>query len=194
MRIHLDKGKSSVSLEARLDNESEVLEERHHVVGCSIRRQVSHVACGLPIRGLAQHHVVAAHAMSRELVVSERRRWRHAHSLHRLLLSNGWLALLVGPIASDGPGAQPFAVHGAQRLFSLGPIAEGYKAVTTSASSLHIPHDASFRDGAEGRECLCENFVVDLVGEIADEDVKVARSVFLARSVGLVRPVDSNFL
>jgi hypothetical protein len=41
---------------------------------------------------------------------------------------------------------------------------------------------------------LEKDLIVDLVGEIADEDVEVVRRVFLGRVVRLVGPVDANFL
>lgn len=88
MSVHFDKSKTSISLETRLDDESEVLEERDDVIGCSVWRQVSNVTSGLPIRRLVQDHLVTCYTMCWELMVAERRRRRHAHGLHRLLLSN----------------------------------------------------------------------------------------------------------
>jgi hypothetical protein len=41
---------------------------------------------------------------------------------------------------------------------------------------------------------LEKDLIVDLVGEIADENVEVVRRIFLGRVVGLVGPVDANFL
>jgi hypothetical protein len=41
---------------------------------------------------------------------------------------------------------------------------------------------------------LHENLVINFVGEVADEDVEVARRVLLVGGVGLVRPVDPDFL
>ena len=39
-----------------------------------------------------------------------------------------------------------------------------------------------------------KDFIVDFVAQITDEDVEMVRSVFLVRSIGLVGPVDANFL
>jgi hypothetical protein len=39
-----------------------------------------------------------------------------------------------------------------------------------------------------------ENFVVDLIRKIADEDMKVIASIFLVGLVGLVCPIDTDFL
>ena len=39
-----------------------------------------------------------------------------------------------------------------------------------------------------------QDLIVDLVGEIADEDVEVVGSVFLGIVVGLIRPVDADLL
>lgn len=39
-----------------------------------------------------------------------------------------------------------------------------------------------------------KDFIVDLVGKVTDEDMEVVSSVFLARLVGLICPVDTNFL
>jgi len=41
---------------------------------------------------------------------------------------------------------------------------------------------------------LEQNLIVDLVRQISDKDVEVLRSVFFASVVGLVSPVDTNFL
>lgn len=39
-----------------------------------------------------------------------------------------------------------------------------------------------------------ENLVVDLVGQVTNEDVEVARCILLVSCVGLISPVDSNLL
>lgn len=117
--IHLDKGEAAVGLESRFDNESKVLEKGNHVIGGGIGCQIAHIASSLPVRSLVQNHIVTAHAVSRELMVTKGSRGSQAHSLHRLLLCNGRLPLLVGPVASNSSRAQPLAIHRAQCLFSI---------------------------------------------------------------------------
>ena len=39
-----------------------------------------------------------------------------------------------------------------------------------------------------------QDFVVDFITQVADEDMEVARSILLAGAVGLVCPVDTYFL
>jgi len=41
---------------------------------------------------------------------------------------------------------------------------------------------------------LEENLIVDFVREIADKDVKVVGGIFLVGGVGLVSPIDADFL
>lgn len=86
MRIHLDECETTISLEARLDNVTEVLEERNEVVLGSVRGEVADVACGLPSGSLLDNHVVALDAVGWEVVVTKRSRGSHAHGRHGLLL------------------------------------------------------------------------------------------------------------
>jgi len=41
---------------------------------------------------------------------------------------------------------------------------------------------------------LEKDFIIDFIAEIPDEDVEVIGGVFLVRCVGLVGPIDPNFL
>ena len=194
VRVHLDKRKASVGLEPGLDDVAKVLEQRHDFGRRRVRRQVADVDGGLPVRGLAQYDFVASGAVGGELVVAERGRRRQAHRRHCLLLGDGWLALLVGPVAADGPGSEPLAVHGAESLLRIGAVSERDESIPTRSASFHIPHDASLGDRSEGRESLCQDLVVDLVGQIAHEDVEVVRRILLVGGIGLVSPVDADFL
>lgn len=101
MGVHLDKSETSVGLEARLDDKPKVLEERNDVIRGGVRSEVADIACSLPVGSLSEDNIIAADAMCRELVVAEGSSRRQAHSLHRLLLSHGRLALLVGPVAAN---------------------------------------------------------------------------------------------
>ncbi len=192
--VHLDKSKATVRLEARLNNIAKVLEQGDNVVGGRVGRQVANIDGSLPVRRLSLNDVVATDTMGGELVVAKGGGGRQAHSLHRLLLSHGWLSLLVGPVATDGTRAEPLAVHGAQGLLSLGAVTEGNEPVATGAARLHVPHNTGLGNGAEGGESLGEDFIVDLIGKVTNENVKVARGIFLAVGVGLVGPVDTDFL
>lgn len=192
--IHLDEGEASIGLEASLGDIAEVLEQRYEVRLSCVRSEVADVARRLPLGSLLYDHVIALHTVGREMVVAERSGRRHTHGGHGLLLGDGRLALLVCPIAANGTRTKPLAVHGAEGSLGVGAVAEGDKTVAARPTCLHIPHDAGFGDGAKGGEGLEENLVVDLVGQIADEDVEVVRGVFLGGVVGLVGPVDANFL
>ncbi len=113
---------------------------------------------------------------------------------HGLLLRDRRLSFLVGPVAANSSRAKPFAVHGAERTIGISTITECHKAIATGPARLHVPHDTSFRYGAKGGKCLEENLIVDFVGQVADEDVEVTGGIFLGGVVGLVCPVDTNFL
>ena len=194
MCVHLDEGESAVGLEARFDDETKVLKQGNNIVRGGVLGQVAHVDCGLPARSLRYNDIVATDAVSRELVVAERSRGSHAHGLHGLLLSNRWLPLLVCPVTTDGTRAQPLSVHGAESLLSFRTVTEGNKTITTRAASLHVPHDTGLRDGTKGGKGLGEGLIVNLVGQITNKDVEVTRCVLLGGGVGLIGPVDANFL
>lgn len=194
MRIHLHECKATVSLETSLKNIAEVLEERNQVVLGSIRSEVADIAGSLPLRSLLSHHVVALDAVSREVVVTERSGGSHAHGSHSLLLRDRRLTLLVGPVAADGTRAEPFTVHRSESLVSLSAIAESDKSVSTGATGLHVPHHTGFRYRTESREGLGQHLVVDFIAQVADEDVEVVRGILLVGAVGLVGPVDADFL
>ena len=194
VRIHLNESEASVRLESRLDHEPKVLEQRNNVVRRRIGGQVSNIDRRLPAWCLRKNDFVTSDAMRRELVVAVRRSWGHPHGLHGLLLGHGGLALLISPIASNGSRPEPLSVHGTQSLLSLRSISEGDKAVASRSASFHIPHDASFGHGTEGRESLEEDLIVNLVGQVAHENVEVIGGILLARGVRLVGPVDPNFL
>lgn len=194
VRIHLDEGKTTVGLETSLHDIAKVLEEGNQVVLGGVRGQVAHIARGLPLRGLLDHHVVALDAMRREVVVTKRRGRGHAHGGHGLLLGNGRLSLLVGPVAPNSAGTQPFTIHRAQGLLGLVAVAERNKPVATRTAGLHVPHHAGLGHRAERIERLLQDLVVDLIAQVSDEDVEVVRGVFFVRAVGLVGPVDADFL
>ena len=183
MRIHLDEREATVGLEAGFGDVTKVLEERYKVRLRGVRREVANVAGGLPLRGLLHNHIEALHAVGGEVVVSKGGSRCHAHGRHGLLLGDGGLPFLVGPVTADSSRAKPFAVHGAQCPFSISAVAKGDKAVATGSARLHVPHDACFRNNAEGGEGLEKDFIVDLIGQIADENVEVVGRIFLGSGV-----------
>lgn len=147
--VHLDERKATISLEASLNDIAEVLEQGDKVVLGGVRGEVADIASCLPSWGLLDDHVVALNAVGWEVMVAERSGWSHAHCRHSLLLGDRWLTLLVGPVAPDCARSKPFTVHGAQGLLSILALSESNEAVASRATSLHVPHDASFRYGAE---------------------------------------------
>lgn len=88
MGIHLDKRKSTISLESGLNNVSEVLEQRNKVVLGRVRSKVPDVTGRLPLRRLLNDHIIALNTVGWEMVMTERSRWCHTHSSHSLLLGN----------------------------------------------------------------------------------------------------------
>ena len=110
--IHLDECKAPIGLKARLRDESKILEKWHKIILCGVWCEISNVAGSLPCRSLRNDHFVALHPVCWEMMMAVGGCWCHTHGGHRLLLGDRWLAFLVGPIASDGSGSKPFAVHG----------------------------------------------------------------------------------
>jgi hypothetical protein len=194
VRVHFDKSKSTVRLEARLGDISKVLEEWDQVRLGSIWGQIADVAGRLPLGSLGDDHIVALNTVRGEVVVAERSSGCHAHGSHGLLLGDGGLALLVSPVATNGAGTQPFAVHGAECALGISAIPESNKSISTRPACFHVPHDASLGDGAKSRECLEKHLVVDLVGQVTDEDMEVVGSILLCGVVRLISPIDANFL
>ena len=154
VRIHLDESKATIRLEACLGNKTEVLEKRNEVVLSRVRSKVADIARGLPLWGLRNDHLVALHTVSGEVVMAVWSCRSHSHGRHSLLLRDRRLALLIGPIATNGPRSKPFAVHGAQSLLGITTVAKCHEAIATRATCLHVPHDTSFGNGSKGRECL----------------------------------------
>lgn len=194
MGIHLDKCKTAIGLETGLRDVAEVREERYEITLSSIRSEVAHIAGGLPLRSLLDNHIVTTSSVSREVMVTHRRCRRHSHGGHGLLLGDGWLTLLIGPVATNGARSKPFPIHGAERLLGIAALAESDESVTTRAASLHIPHHARFGNRTESGESLKEDFIVDFVAKITNEDMEMVRSILLVGVVGLIGPIDTNFL
>ena len=190
--VHLDESKAAVRLKASLNNVTEVLEERNKIVLGGVWGKVSDVTGSLPLWSLLDDHVVALNSVGWKVVVTEWSGWSQSSGGHHLLLGDGWLPLLVGPVAANSTRTEPLTVHGAQRLLGILALTESNESVSTGTSSLHIPHNSSLRNGTEGRESLEKNLIVDLVGKIANEDMKVVRSILLVGSVRLVCPVDAD--
>lgn len=194
VRLHLNKGEATVSLETSLEDIAKVLEQRHEIALGGVGCEVADVAGGLPLRGLLHNHVVALDTLGREVVMTKGSGWGHAHSGHSLLLRDRGLSLLVGPVAANRTRAEPLAIHRGEGLVSISAVPESNEAVATRAASLHVPHHTSLGDGTKGRESLSQNLIVHLIAQVTNEDVEVVGSVFLAGAVGLISPVDADFL
>lgn len=104
---------------------------------------------------------------------------RHAHGGHGLLLGDGRLPLLVGPVATDGARTEPFPIHGAEGFLSLLAITERNKSVATRTPRLHVPHYAGFRHRPEGREGLQKDLIVNFVTQITDKDMEMVGGILL---------------
>lgn len=194
MGVHLDECKATVGLESCLNNEPEILEQGNEIILGGIRCEVSDVAGCLPLGSLLNNHVIALHTVCWEMVVTERSSWSHSHSCHSLLLRDRGLSLLVGPVATNCARTEPLAIHGVQSLFSIWTLTERNETIATRATSFHIPHDTSFGYGAKSGECLEQDFIIDLIAQIAHENMEVVGSVLLVRVVRLVCPVHTDFL
>jgi hypothetical protein len=107
--------------------------------------------------------------------------------------SYGWgaLGLLICPVDSNSTRAEPFAIHGSDRLLGISLVAEGEETVTTRFSGVHVPHDTGIREGAEGTECLGKDLVVNLGAEVTDENVVMCGGVLLVLAT-LVCPIDTD--
>ena len=195
VRVHADEGEATVSLEAGLGHESEVLEKRDDIVLGRVRRKVPHINGCLPRWSLSKDHIIALDSLSRVLMVATKGvRGRHSHTNQSLLLRDGGLPLLVGPVAANGTRSEPLAVHGAEGLLSVAAVAESHKSIATGAAGLHVPHDAGLAHGPERRKSLQKDLIVDFIAEVTHEDVKVVGRVLPGSIVGLIGPVDADFL
>jgi hypothetical protein len=194
MGFHLYKGKAAISLHASFHNLAKVHKQRSNVILGGVRSEVADIAGRLVWRRLGQDSVVGLHATRGKWRMVKWRCWSQPHLRHGLLLGDGRLALLICPVAANGTRTEPFTVHGSNGLVSIRAVSEDNEAVATRAASLHIPHDTSLGDGTKGGKGLEQNLVVDLVGQITDENVMMTTSIFLVRGVGLIGPVDADFL
>lgn len=86
MGVHFYEREPSISLEAGLDNVTEILEERDEIILSRVRREISDIASRLPGRSLLDNHIIALDSVGWEVVMAERSSWRHAHGRHGLLL------------------------------------------------------------------------------------------------------------
>jgi hypothetical protein len=173
MGVHLDESKTTISLEASLNHVPEVGEKWDKVILGGIWGEVANIASGLPRWGLLDNHIVTLDTVGWEVMVSEWGGWGHAARHHSLLLRYRWLALLIGPVAADGTRTKPFAIHGAQSLLGILTLTECNESIAPGAACLHVPHDSGLRNRAECGESLKEDLIVDLVGQIADENVEM---------------------
>lgn len=190
MTFHLDECEPAIRLKPCLYNVAKILEQGYQVVLSRVWSEVADITCCLPARGLVQNHVIGLTPLSWELMVAKGSGGRDTHGCHGLLLRDRRLTFLVCPVASNGSTAQPLSVHTGQSFLGITAVPESHESITSGTTRFHIPHDSSFRDGAKGGERLEQNFIIDFIAQIAHEDVKVARCVFLIIGVGLIGPVD----
>ena len=102
MSIHLDKCEPAIGRKSCLNNVAEVLEERNNVVLSCVRSEVADIASSLPSRSLSQDHLIALCTLRWKLVMTAEGGCRaHPHGRHGLLLRDGRLSLLVGPVAAN---------------------------------------------------------------------------------------------
>ena len=133
MSIHLNKSKSTIRLKSCFNDISKILKKWNKIVLRSIGSEISNITSSLPLRSLLYNHFVALDTMRREVVmtgaVGSGR--CHAHGGHGLLLRDGWLSLLIGPVAADRTRTKPFAIHRAQSFFSIATFSESDKTIST---------------------------------------------------------------
>ena len=111
MGVHLDEGEAAISLEASLNNVTKVLEKRNEIVLGGVGSKIANIAGCLPSRSLLDNHVIALNTMGWEVVMAKGGGWSHSHGRHGLLLRDGWLTLLICPVAANCSGAKPLAIH-----------------------------------------------------------------------------------
>lgn len=192
--VHLDEREATVGLEPGLNHISKVLEQGNKVVLSGVRGEIADVDGGLPLGGLLDDHIVALDAVCGEVVMPVRSSRSHSHGSHGSLLRNRRLALLVGPVATDRPRPEPFAFHSGESLLGVDALTEGNETVSTRAAGLHVPHDAGLGNGPKGGESLQKNLIVDFIREISNKDMEVVAGILLVLLVGLICPVDADFL
>lgn len=195
VRTILDKGVATILLVANLDNVAKVGEERVQVLVCGEGGQVSHIdGHDIHRRPVVDGRVVGLllGRIDHCLAVGRHAGRHHSSVHHRLGLGHGRLAFLVCPVDANLAGAEPLAIHFGDCANGTFLAAVGDETVSASAARLHVPHDARLGDIAESLECLQQGLVGDLVGQVADKDVEVARGVFLVGGVGLIGPVDAD--
>jgi len=194
MGVHLDEGKATISLEARLNNIPKVLEKWDQIILSRVGRQIANVARRLPGWRLVDNHVITVDTVCWKMVMTIRSGGCHSHLLHGLLLGNGRLTLLVRPVAANRAGPEPLTIHGAEGLFGIGTVTECNETIATRTAGFHVPHDTSLRHGPKGGKSLRQNLIIHFVRKIANEDVEMVRGVLFTRGVGLIGPVHPNFL
>ena len=77
--IHLNKSKATIRLEASLSDKAKILEERNKIVLSGVGSKITDVASGLPLGSLRNDHLIALHAVCREVVVAEGSGRSHSH-------------------------------------------------------------------------------------------------------------------
>lgn len=78
--VHFNEREAAVGLKSRFDNKTVILEKWYQVILGGVGGEIADVAGTLPLGCLLNHHVIALHAMRREMMMAKRCGWRHAHS------------------------------------------------------------------------------------------------------------------
>jgi hypothetical protein len=73
-------------------------------------------------------------------------------------------------------------------LLRIGLVTESQETIATRFARVHVPHDASIGQSAEGREGLGKDIVIDLGRKVTNKDMEMVRRVLLVL-LALICPI-----
>ena len=187
--VQLDECEATISLHAYLRQIPDRLEERDQVRLSAVRDEIANVD-GRVVRGGLLHDRLVREGATQEI----HRSWGSSATAHRGASRTGGgttLSLLIGPVDTNGARAEPLAVHSGDGLLSIGLVAKCQETVATRLARVHVPHNTSIGQGAKSGKCLGEDVIVDLGGEVANENMEVVGRVLLVL-LALVRPIHTD--
>ena len=187
--VQLDECEATISLHAYLRQISDRLEKWDQVRLSAIRDEIANVD-GRVIRGRLLYDRLVRERATQEI----HRSWGSSATAHRRTSRSGGgttLSLLIGPVDTNGSRAEPLAIHCGNGLLSIGLVAKCQETVATRLARVHVPHDTGIGQGAKSGKCLGEDIIVDLGGEVANENMEVVGRVLLVL-LALIRPIHTD--